>query len=71
MQKMNRGTSLTGLLLVFEKAIYEIIASGQNQVLINFDKTRFRHSRKTNFITFQILDPEIFPSLVFYKRVCD
>ena len=38
-------------------------------VLIYFDRTWLRHTTKTNFITFQIVDQEKCSILGFYKRI--
>ena len=40
-------------------------------VLIYLDRRRLELTIKTNFITFQTDDPDIFSILVFYKRVWD
>ena len=40
-------------------------------VLIYFGRPKLWHTIKSNFITFQIVDPEIFSIFIFHKRVWD
>ena len=40
-------------------------------VLIYFGRPQLGYTIKANFITFQTVDPDICPVLIFYKRVWD
>ena len=61
------------LFLFFNKALYEIKASGQHLSLIYFGGPQFKHriKNKNKFITFQTVDSEICSFLIFYIRVLE
>ena len=56
---------------VFKKAFYEVKASGQHFSFTIFGRPRIEHPVKTNYITFQPVNPETCSILIFYKRVWD
>ena len=56
-------------ILFCKKALYKVIASDQHLSFNTFGRLRLRHTIKTNFITFQTVDPEICLILIFCKRV--
>ena len=55
-------------LFVFKKALRKVKASGQKTLVWTyFGRPCLEHT----IITFQTVDPEIWSSLIFYKRVWD
>ena len=64
------GELFPDLFLFFEKLLYKAKQVVNTLVLIYFVRSRLRNSTKTNFITFQIVDPEICSILIF-GRVWD
>ena len=52
-------------LFAFGKALYEVKASGQDLVSVNFGSPQLGHTIKTSCITFQTADPDILLILFF------
>ena len=57
------------LFLLFKKALYEVKASGWHLSFNIFWYTSLKYIVKTNFITFQTVNPEVCSILISYKRV--
>ena len=57
MQKIRQG--VPDLFLFFTKALYMLKASGRHLSFNINGRSRLGHKIKTNFVTFQTVDPEI------------
>ena len=58
-RKWSRETSFRPL-FVFQKTLFKVKGGGQHLVLIYFGRPQLGHTIKTNFITFQTVDPETY-----------
>ena len=56
-------------LFVFKEALYKVKASDQRFIVLTyFDRPRLEHTVKTNFTTFQTVNPEIRSILNFLEK---